>query len=145
MLKYNAFSLKSFSKLYWKNPILPLNIVIHIHQIADAFHIVRNIRVAADGMLNHAACHRKVDHIHRSVIMHHRINQSARKGVAAADTVENIKGKEFALECMVLIPQECFQAVLRTAVRIADVARNAFDIRIPFHKGVEDFILLFVT
>ena len=39
---------------------LTLDIIIHIHQIPDTADIVRNIRIAADRMLDYAAGNRKI-------------------------------------------------------------------------------------
>ena len=41
---------------------LPLDIVIHVHQVADGAHIIGDVGIAVDGLLDGTACHRKVDH-----------------------------------------------------------------------------------
>ena len=53
---------------------LPLDIIIHIHQIPDAFRIIGDIGVTADGVLDYAAGNGKVDHIHGLVVVHHGID-----------------------------------------------------------------------
>jgi len=63
---------------------LPLDIVIHVHQVADGAHIVGNVGIAVDGVLDGAACHCKVDHVHSLVIVQHGVNQAAGESIAAA-------------------------------------------------------------
>ena len=77
--------------------------------------------------------------------MHHGVNQAAGKGIAPADTVQNIEREKLALEGVSLIPHIGHQAVLAAAVGIADMPRNTGKIRIAFHKTLEDFILLLIS
>ena len=125
--------------------VLPFNIVVHIHQIADAFHIIRNVGVAVDGVLDGAGCDREVHHIHRPVVMHHRVDQAAGEGVATADTVEDIEGKQLRLERVPLVPEEGFQAVLAAGMCIAHVAGNALDVGITLDKALENLVLLLIA
>ena len=72
--------------------MLPLDIVVHIHQIADALHIVGDVGIAVDGVLDGAAGHGKVDHIHGLVVVQHGVDEAAGEGITAAHAVEDIKG-----------------------------------------------------
>lgn len=124
---------------------LALDIVIHIHQIPNRLDVVRDIGVTPDGVLDRAACHGKVGDIHRFIVVHHGVNQSACKGVAAAHAVQDIEGKQAAFKGVVFVPQEGFQAVFTAAVGIAHMAGNAFQIRVSGGKRLKDFILLVIA
>ena len=54
--------------------ILSLDIIIHVHQVLDALHIIRDVGVAVNGVLDYAGGDGKVDHVHRTVMMHHGID-----------------------------------------------------------------------
>ena len=69
---------------------LPFDIVVHVHQVVD-------------GVLDGAAGHCKVDHIHSFVVVQHGVDQAAGKGVAAAHAVQNVKGVQLALEGVTLV------------------------------------------
>ena len=60
-------------------------------------------RQAVDGMLDGAACHGKVDHIHSLIVVQHSVDQAAGKGIAAAHAVQNIKGVELALKGVAVV------------------------------------------
>ena len=124
---------------------LPLDVVIHIHQVADRVRVVGDIGVAADRVLDHAAGHREIDHVHGLVVVDHGVDQAAGEGVAAADPVEDIEGEHFALEGVALVPHERFQAVLASAVGVAHVAGDALQVRVALHERLEHFVLLFVA
>ena len=113
--------------------------------MADAFCIIGDIGIAADGVLDGAAGYGKVDHVHGFEIVHHGVDQAAGKGITAAYTVQNIEGEHLALKGVALVPHECFQAVLAAAVGVAHMAGDAFDVGVAFHEGLEDIILLFVA
>ena len=82
---------------------LPLDIVIHVHQVADGAHIIGNVGIAVDGVLDGAAGYRKVDHIHGLVVVQHGVDQAAGKGIAAAHAIQNVKGVQLALEGVTLV------------------------------------------
>ena len=73
------------------------------------------------------------------------VNQAAGKCIAAAYTVQNIKGKQLAFKGMVLIPHKGFQAVLGAGMGITHMAGNALDVGVTLHKALEDLILLFIA
>ena len=124
---------------------LTLDIIIHIHQITYRGHIIRNIGIAPDGMLDRAACNRKVHDVHRLIPIHNRINESAGKRVSSSDAVQNIKTKQLAFIRMTVIPHKRFQTVFTAAVRITYMPCNTFQIRIAFDKRLKDLVLLFIT
>ena len=88
--------LHRFGALLKTNLFSALDIVIHVHQVADGGNIIGDVGIAVDGVLDGGACHRKVDHIHRLVVVQHGVNQAAGKCITAAYTVQNIKGKQLA-------------------------------------------------
>ena len=53
--------------------VLPLDIVVHVHQVADALHVVGDVGIAVDGVLDGAGRDREVDHIHRLIVVHHGV------------------------------------------------------------------------
>ena len=53
---------------------LPLDIVVHVHQVADGAHIIGDVGIAVDGVLDGAAGHCKVDHIHGLVVVQHGVD-----------------------------------------------------------------------
>lgn len=53
---------------------LSFDVIIHVHQVADCFCIIRNVSIAMNGVLDHAAGNGKIDHIHRIVVIHHGID-----------------------------------------------------------------------
>ena len=63
---------------------LPLDVVVHVHQVADGADIIGDVGIAVDGVLDGAACHGKVDHVHGAVVVEHSVDQAAGKGIAAA-------------------------------------------------------------
>ena len=83
-----------------------LDIEIHVHDGLDGLGIIGDVGVAVNGVLDDGAGHSEVDHIHGLVVSHHGIDQTGGKGVAAADTVENVEGEERAFKGMALIPHE---------------------------------------
>ena len=124
---------------------LPLDIVIHVHQVADGAHIIGDVGIAVDGVLDGAAGHCKVDHIHGFVVVQHGVDQAAGKGVAAAHAVQNVKGVQFALEGMTLVPHKGFQAVFTAAVGVAHMAGDALQVGVALDKPLEDLVLLLVA
>ena len=82
---------------------LALDVVVHVHEVADGADIVGDVGIAVDGVLDGTACHRKVDHIHGSVVVQHGVDQAAGKGIAAAHAVQNVKGVQLALEGVTLV------------------------------------------
>ena len=122
-----------------------LNIVVHVHQIANCLHIICDIAVTVYSMLDDAASHCKVYHVHRLISLHHGVNQAAGKGVAATHTIQNVKGEQLALEGVSLVPHIGHQAVLTATVGVSDMAGDALQIRIPLHEMLEHLILLFVA
>ncbi len=125
--------------------VLPLDIVVHIHQIADALHVVGDVGIAVDGVLDGAGRDREVDHIHRLIVVHHGVDQAAGKGIAAADTIQNIKGIELGLERVTLVPHKGFQAVLTAGVDIAHMAGNALEVGVTVDEMLENFVLLLIA
>ena len=71
--------LHRFGALLKTNLFSALDIVIHVHQVADGGNIIGDVGIAMDGVLDGGACHRKVDHIHRLVIVQHGVNQALRE------------------------------------------------------------------
>ena len=61
-------------KIELEASVLSFNIVIHIHQITDTLGVIGNVGIAVNSMLNHTAGYRKVNHIHRLIIMHIGVN-----------------------------------------------------------------------
>ena len=82
---------------------LPFDVVVHIHQIADAAHIVGDVGIAVDGVLDGAAGHGKVDHIHGLVVVQHGVDEAAGEGITTAHAVQNVKGVQLALEGVTLV------------------------------------------
>ena len=82
---------------------LPLDIVVHVHQVADGAYIVGDVGIAVDGVLDGAAGHGKVDHIHGLVVVQHGVDEAAGEGITAAHAVEDIKGEQLALEGVTLV------------------------------------------
>ena len=124
---------------------LPLDVVVHVHQVADGADIVGDVGIAVDGVLDGAACYGKVDHIHSLIVVQHGIDQTAGKGIAAAHAVKDIKGEQLALEGVALVPHKSLQAVLAAAVRITHMAGNALDVGVTVDKMLEDLILLLIA
>ena len=101
---------------------LPLDIVVHVHQVADGADIIGDVGIAVDGVLDGAACHGKVDHVHSLIVVQHGVDQAAGKGIAAAHAIQNIKGVELALKGVAVVPHKGLEAVLAAAVGIAHMA-----------------------
>lgn len=74
-------------KLFRSSLFLSLDIIIHIHQVPDGIHVVGDVGVAADGVLDGAAGYGEIDHVHRLIVVHHGVDQAAGKGVAASHPV----------------------------------------------------------
>ena len=72
--------------------MLPLDVVVHVHQVADGADIIGDVGIAVDGVLDGAACHRKVYHVHGLVVVEHGVDEAAGEGVAAAHAVEDVEG-----------------------------------------------------
>ena len=96
-------------------------------------------------MLDGAGRDREVDHIHRLIVVHHGVDQAAGKGIAAADTIQNIKGIELGLERVTLVPHKGFQAVLTAGVDIAHMAGNALEVGVTVDEMLENFVLLLIA
>ena len=97
---------------------LPLDVVVHVHQVADGADIIGDVGIAVDGVLDGAACHGKVDHVHGAVVVEHSVDQAAGKGIAAAHAIQNVKGIELALKGVAVVPHKGLEAVLAAAVGI---------------------------
>ena len=134
-----------FGALLKTNLFSALDIVIHVHQVADGGNIIGDVGIAVDGVLDGAGRHCKVDHIHRLIVVHHGVDQAAGKSVAAADTVQNVEGIELGLEGVPLVPHECLQAVLAAGVDVAHMAGNALQIRVAVNEMLEDLVLLLIA
>ena len=63
---------------------LTFNIVIRVHQILNAYHVIRNICVSMNGVLEHTTCHCKIYNVHGLIAMHHGIYESTGKGISTA-------------------------------------------------------------
>ena len=124
---------------------LPFDVVTHVHQVADALDIVGNVGVAVDGVLDDAGRHRKVDHIHGAVAVHHGVDQAAGKGVAAAHAVQHVEGVQAAFKGVVLVPHKGFEAVLAAGMDIAHMAADTFQVGVTLHKTLEDLVLLLIA
>ena len=122
-----------------------LDVVVHVHQVADGADIVGDVGIAVDGVLDGAACHRKVYHVHGLVVVEHGVDEAAGEGVAAAHAVEDVEGEQLALEGVAVIPHKGFQAVLAAAVGIADVAGDALQAGVALDEVLEDFVLLLIA
>ena len=133
-----------FSQSIFFAEYLSLNIVIHIHKIAYALYIVGNVSVAVYGVLDSAGGYRKIHHIHRLEIIHHGVYQAAGKSVAAAYTVENVKGEQPAFKGVPFIPHKGLKAVFTAAVGVADMAGYTFNIGVFFDKMAENLVLLLI-
>ena len=83
-----------------------------------------------DGVLDDAGSHREIDYVHRLVVIHIGIDQSAGKGIPAAYTVQNVEGELLALKGVAIVPHKGLQAVFTAGMGRADVAGNAFQIGI---------------
>ena len=119
---------------------LPLDIVVHVHQVADGADIVGDVGIAVDGVLDGAACHSKVDHVHSLIVVQHGIDQAAGKGIAAAHAVQNIKGVELALKGVAVVPHKGLEAVFAAAVGIAHMAGNALEVGVAGNEMLEDLV-----
>ena len=84
-----------------------LDVVVHVHQVADGAYFVGDVGIAVDGVLDGAAGHGKVDHIHGLVVVQHGVDEAAGEGITAAHAVEDIKGEQLALEGVALVPHIC--------------------------------------
>ena len=124
---------------------LPLDIVVHVHQVADGADIVGDVGIAVDGVLDGAACHGKVDHVHSLIVVQHGIDQTTGKGIAAAHAVQNIKGVELALKGVAVVPHKGLEAVLAAAVGIAHMAGNALEVGVAGNEVLEDLVLLLIA
>ena len=124
---------------------LPLDVVVHVHQVADGADIVGDVGIAVDGVLDGAACHRKVDHVHSLIVVQHGVDQTAGKGIAAAHAVQNIKGVELALKGVAVVPHKGLEAVLAAAVGIAHMAGNALEVGVAGNEVLEDLVLLLIA
>ncbi len=124
---------------------LALDVVVHVHQVADGAYIVGDVGIAVDGVLDGAAGHGKVDHIHGLVVVEHGVDEAAGKSVAAAHAVEDVEGEQLALEGVAVIPHKGFQAVLAAAVGIADVAGDALQAGVALDEVLENFVLLLIA
>ena len=80
-----------------------LDVVVHVHQVTDGAYIVGDVGIAVDGVLDGAACHRKVYHVHGLVVVEHGVDEAAGEGVAAAHAVEDVEGEQLALEGVTLV------------------------------------------
>ena len=96
-------------------------------------------------MLDGAACHRKVDHVHGAVVVQHGVDQAAGKGVAAAHAVKDVKGEQLALEGVAVVPHKGLQAVLAAAVGVAHMAGDALEVRVALDEVLENLVLLLVA
>ena len=124
---------------------LPLDVVVHVHQVADGADIIGDVGIAVDGMLDGAACHGKVDHVHGAVVVEHGVDQTAGKGIAAAHAIQNVKGVEFALKGVAVVPHKGLEAVLAAAVGIAHMAGNALEVGVAGNEMLEDLVLLLIA
>ena len=70
--------------------LLALDVVVHVHQVADGADIVGDVGIAVDGVFDGAACHRKVYHVHGLVVVEHGVDEAAGESVAAAHAVEDV-------------------------------------------------------
>ena len=125
--------------------LLALDVVVHVHEVADGADIVGDVGIAVDGVLDGAACHRKVYHVHGLVVVEHGVDEAAGEGVAAAHAVEDVEGEQLALEGVAVVPHKGFQAVLAAAVGIADVAGDALQAGVALDEVLEDFVLLLIA
>ena len=100
---------------------LPLDIVIHVHQVADGAHIIGDVGIAVDGVLDGAAGHCKVDHIHGLVVVQHGVDEAAGEGIAAAHAVEDINAGSayahyrFSLLCDTNVRQHFYLPITQPA------------------------------
>ena len=78
-----------------------LDVVVHVHQVADGAYIVGDVGIAVDGVLDGAAGHGKVDHIHGLVVVQHGVDEAAGEGITAAHAVEDITSVQLK-QCFVL-------------------------------------------
>ena len=98
-----------------------------------------------DGVLDGAAGHGKVDHVHSLIVVQHGVDQAAGKGIAAAHAVQNIKGVELALKGVAVVPHKGLEAVLAAAVGIAHMAGNALEVGVAGNEVLEDLVLLLIA
>ena len=122
-----------------------LDVVVHVHEVADGADIVGDVGIAVDGVLDGVAGHGKVDHIHGLVVVQHGVDEAAGKSVAAAHAVEDIKGEQLALEGVALVPHKGLQAVLAAAVGIAHMAGDALQVGVALNEVLEDLVLLLIA
>ena len=77
---------------------LAFDVEVLVHDFLDCTGVVRDVGITMDGVFDHRAGHREIDHIHGLVTAHHGVDQAGGEGVAAAHTVEDVEGEELALE-----------------------------------------------
>ena len=82
----------TYSSLKAFNYLSP-NVVAHIQQIPDHRYVVDDICVSTNGVLERAAGHGEINHIHRFIMVHHRVDQTAGKGIATPYAIQDVKGK----------------------------------------------------
>ena len=70
----------------------PLDIIIHIHQVSDGFHIIRDVRISPNRMFYGAAGHCKMEQLHWLIVIHDCIDQTGRKGISTAYPVQYMIG-----------------------------------------------------
>lgn len=58
---------------------LTFYIIVHVHQIYDALHVVRDISITMNRMFDHTRSHRKIQHIRRLEVIHIRKDQPSGK------------------------------------------------------------------
>ena len=80
-----------------------LDVVVHVHQVTDGAYIVGDVGIAVDGVLDGAAGHGKVDHIHGLVVVQHGVDEAVGEGITTAHAVQNVKGVQLALEGVTLV------------------------------------------
>ena len=80
-----------------------LDVVVHVHQVADGAYFVGDVGIAVDGVLDGAAGNGKVDHIHGLVVVQHGVDEAVGEGITTAHAVQNVKGVQLALEGVTLV------------------------------------------
>ena len=68
-------------------------------------------------MLDGAAGHGKVDHIHGLVVVQHGVDEAAGEGITTAHAVQNVKGVQLALEGVTSYAHYRFSLLCDTNVR----------------------------